>query len=1073
MDKLKDTKGFLGWFASNHVAANLLMAFIIISGLLTILTINIEVFPELSVDMISVTVPYLGASPEDVENGVIRRVEEAVAGIDGVKKITSMCAEGLGTVIIEVQEYADTKDVLDDVKVEIDRITTFPEETEEPVITEITTRRQVISIALYGNATEKTLKTLADRIRDDLTAMDNISQVSVAGIRNYEISIEVSEETLRRYGLTFDELSQIVNQSSLDVPAGSVKTGGGEILVRTKGQRYYGPQFEKIVVLTRTDGTEVKLGDIATVKDGFEDTDLSARFDGKPAAFVQVYRIGDQDALDIAGTVKNYVKDKQPYMPQGVKLSIWQDDSEVLKSRLNLLLRNGRIGLVLVFISLALFLDLRLAFWTTMGIPISFLGAFCLMPVFDITVNLISLFSFIVCLGLVVDDAIVVGENIFSHRQRGLDPTSAAIKGVKEMCVPVTLAVLTTIFAFLPLAYTKGVWGKILRTLPIIVSSVLLVSLVEALLILPAHLSSKLSIGHNFITKAIDRVRRWTSSKLEIFINGRFAQWVESVVKYRYITLSTGLAILITVFGLIAGGHIGFSFINPVEADNMVAWLNMPQGTPVEQTTRIAERMSAAAEQVRSEVDAEYPDKPSIVKHISVTVGSQPAAQEQRGPMATDGGTTGASHLAEVNVELLGGEERPKGISSKALMNKWRDIVGEVPGVSSLKFFSEIASAGEPISVELSHANFQILLSASNELKKRLGEYAGIKDVSDNFEAGKEELKLNLKDSGRVLGLTLGDLARQVRQGFYGAESQRIQRGRDDIRVMIRYPEKERRSVGDVENMRVRLPDGTEAPFKAVAEVEYGRGYATITRVDRRRVVNVTADIDPEIANEEKINSDLISTVLPDLQKQYPGLRYSFAGEREERTESLGSMVYTFPIALLAIYAILAVQFRSYVQPMIVMSAIPFGIVGATIGHLIRGYDLSFLSLFGIVALAGVVVNDSLILIDLINREREEGIPPRQLIRDCATRRFRPIMLTTLTTFLGLTPMMLERSLQAQFLIPMAISLAFGVLFATMITLLLVPSLYMIVEDIKHRAFPQLSTVFSYITHRLTAFLRK
>jgi multidrug efflux pump subunit AcrB len=600
-----------------------------------------------------------------------------------------------------------------------------------------------------------------------------------------------------------------------------------------------------------------------------------------------------------------------------------------------------------------------------------------------------------------------------------------------------------------------------------------MVSLLEALLILPAHLSSKLSLGHNFITQGIDRVRLWISAKLERFINGRFAQWVEGVVKYRYITLSTGLAILIAVFGLIAGGHIGFRFINPVEADNMVGWLTMPQGTPVEQTTEIAERMAAAAEQVRREVDAKYPDKPSIVKHISVTVGSQPAAEQQRrGPMAAETSAGGASHLAEVNVELLGGEDRPKEISSKALMNRWRDIVGEIPGASSLKFFSEIATAGEPISVEMSHANFQTLLAASEELKVRLAQYAGIKDVSDSFEAGKAELKLNLKESGRVLGLTLGDLAWQVRQGFYGEETQRIQRGRDDIRVMLRYPKEERKSIADIENMRIRLPDGTETPFKAVAEVDYGRGYAGITRVDRRRIVNVTADIDPAIADEEKINADLIANVLPDLQREYPGLRYDFAGEREERTESLSSLVYAFPIALLAIYAILAVQFRSYVQPLIVMSAIPFGIVGATFGHMLFGYDLSFLSLFGIVALAGVVVNDSLILIDLINRERAEGVTSRQLIRDCATRRFRPIMLTTLTTFLGLTPMMFERSLQARFLIPMAISLAFGVLFATMITLLLVPSLYMIVEDAKLRSIPRFSTALGYIKRRVVVSSR-
>lgn len=1048
MSDLKFNKGLLGWFASNHVAANLLMLFIVISGLLTIFTIPMEVFPDLSIDMITVTIPYLGASPEDVEKGVILRTEEAIGGVDGIKKMTSYCSEGVGTVLVEVDEYADTKEVLDDIKAEVDRIITFPKETEEPEITELTTRSKVISIMVSGNTTEKTLKSIADQIRDDLTAMDDISLVSVAGIRPYEISIEISEKNLRQYGLNFDQVAATVRQSSLDIPAGSVKTTGGEILVRTKGQRYYGPEFEDIIVLTRPDGTFVRLCDIATVKDDFEDIDLYTIFDGEKAAYIKVYRIGDQDAVVITNTVKEYIKEKQQYLPDSIKLSTWEDESQILKDRLQLLLKNARIGLILVFCCLALFLDLKLAFWTTMGIPISFLGAFWLMPIFDITVNMLSLFSLIVCLGIVVDDAIVVGENIFTYRQQGMDPTQAATRGVKEMAVPVILAVLTTVFAFVPLAFTKGVWGKILVALPIIISSVLFISLIEALLILPAHLSSKIKLKSNFITKSIDRLRLFISGKLENFIQNIFSGWVQAAVKFRYITLAIALAILIFTVGMIKGGVIGFSFFDAVEADNMIAWLKMPLGTPVEITKEIANDISEAAEQIRREADQKYKLDRSIVKHIAVTIGAHPATGNQ-GPMSIEAGEAGSSHLAEINVEFLGGEDRPKGFSSKALMNRWRDIVGEIPGVTSLQFISEISSLGEPVNVELAHEKFDTLLSASEDLKAALAQYPGVTDITDSFEEGKPELKLNIKDSGRALGLTLSDLARQVRQGFYGEEAQRIQRGRDDIRVMVRYPKEQRRSISDVENMRVRLPDGTEIPFKAVAEIDYGRGYAMIRRVNKRRIIAVMSDV---TAGEltEQINKDLIDNVLPALKRKYTGLNYTFGGERKERNESLGSLTVNFPIALLAIYALLAVQFKSYIQPMIVMSAIPFGLVGATIGHLILGFNLSFLSMFGLVALAGVVVNDSLILIDLINRERQEGIAGTQLIRDCATRRFRPIMLTTLTTFLGLTPMMLEKSLQAQFLIPMAISLAFGVAFATVITLFLVPSLYMILEDIKN-----------------------
>jgi multidrug efflux pump subunit AcrB len=898
---------------------------------------------------------------------------------------------------------------------------------------------------LYGEVADKTLKELAEQVRRNLTSMDNVTQVDVAGIRSYEVSIEVSEENMRRYGLSFDEVAKAVRQSSLDIPGGSVKTAGGEILVRTKGQRYTGPEFEEIIVLTRRDGTKIRLKDIANVVDGFDDSEISSRFDGQKAVLVKVFRIAEQSALDIADTVNDYVETKASSLPAGVSISAWQDSSVILRSRMDLLKRNGLIGLILVFCCLNLFLDFRLAFWTTMGIPISFLGGFWLMPLVGVSLNMISLFAFIMVLGIVVDDAIVVGENIFNYRQTGMDPVEASIKGVKEMAAPVTLAVLTTIFAFVPLLYISGVMGKILSVIPLVVICVLAVSLVEAIIILPAHLSGK-RVKLKTKQHPLEKVHGFFGKGLERFVNGRFANFSMFTVRWRYATIACAIAILFVTVGLIGGGYIKVTFIDSVEADNMLATVKMPQGTPVDETLKVVKVIEAAAYEIQRQVDAERQGQPSIYKHIATTIGDWPGSKGG-GPVRSFSSTSSA-HLAEVNIELLAGQDRGD-ISSVDLMNRWRKLVGEIPGVASLNFVSEMFTAGEAINVELSHEDMATLIAAADDLKKRLREYDGTSDISDSFEPGKVELRLAIKDEGRVLGLTLSDVARQVRQGFYGEEAQRIQRGRHDVRIMIRYPEANRRSIADIENMRIRLPSGTEIPFRTVADIEYGRGYATIRRADRARVVNVTSDVNEEVANSAEINSNLVSEVLPDLMANNPGLNYRFAGEQRERQESFASMFKAFPIALMAIYGLLAMQFRSYVQPLIVMSAIPFGIVGATFGHVFMGFNLGLLSLFGIVALSGVVVNDSLIMIDLINRERAEGIALAQVVRDSVTRRFRPIMLTTLTTFFGLVPMLMEKSLQARFLIPMAISLAFGVAFATMITLVLVPCLYMILEDVK------------------------
>ena len=1051
MKDLEDRKGILGWFASNHVAANLLMLIIIVAGSMAIFSAKLEVFPEMNLDIITITVPYLGASPEDVEDGVCVRVEEAIAAIDGIKRITSTAGEGSGMVFVEVEEYADSSEVLDDVKAAVDRIITFPVETEKPIIAELNTSFSVMTVVVFGDIPEKTLRIMAEQIRDELTAKQNISQVNIAGVRPYEISIEVPEENLRRYNLTFDRIAMMVRDSSRDTPAGSIKTTGGETLLRTVGQKYYGSEFEDITIFTRNDGTTVKLSDIATVKDDFQDVDLYSGFDGRRAALIQVSRTGEQDALDIARTVKKYVEQKKQSLPEGVSVSVWQDETEYLKDRLDLLKRNAYVGLVLVFLCLTLFLNMRLAFWTTMGIPISFLGAFYLIPFFDVSINMISLFAFIMCLGLVVDDAIVVGENIFAYRQQGFNRTEAAIKGVREMAMPVTLAVLTTMFTFIPLAYTLGIMGKILRVLPIVVVSVLGISLVEALLILPAHLSSTRSWNKYFLVRITDKINKVTHKLLDWFVFGPFIRLVERAVKWRYVTLGVGIAIFLITVGIIAGGYIEFVFFDTIEADNMLAELTMPLGTPFEQTQEVIEKVEQAAFDVIEEYDSQRPEKPSLMKHAATTIGAHPTTS-RGGPVQVDLGSASQSHLAEVNVELLGSEYRD--ISSVDVGNRWRDLVGEIPGVSSLTFTSEFVMTGNAIEVELSHNDYDVLLAASERFQEMLRNYVGVTDISDDFEPGKTELKFKLKDTGRSLGLTLSNLAHQIRQGFYGDEIQRIQRGRDDIRVMLRYPEDERKSMADLENMRIRTPDGTQIPFNLIADIQYGRGYSSITRVDRKRVISVSASVDEAVANSRQINKKLEKIDLPKLMSEFSGLEYRFGGEQREMQESLGSLVPNFSVALLAIFALLAVQFRSYSQPIIVMSAIPFGIVGATLGHLLMGYNLGLMSMFGIVALSGIVVNDSLIIIDLINRERSGGIELSQVLRDCATRRFRPIMLTTLTTFCGLLPMITERSLQARFLIPMAISLAFGVMFATCITLLLVPSLYMILEDLKGRFFP-------------------
>ncbi len=1041
-------KSIVDWFARNGVASNLLMLSLVLGGALTALNIKMELFPEFSLDVVTVSVVYPGAAPEEIEEAICVKIEEEVHAVDGVKKISSTAVESVGTVAIEVNPGEDPRRVLDDVKSLVDSIDTFPEGAEKPVIQEVLLRTQVINVAVYGDVPERALKELGTRVRDEVNSLDGVSQVELVNVRPYEISIELSESDLRRFGLTFDEVARAVRASSIDLSGGSIKSSQGELLLRTDSQAYRGEEFEALVLRTNPDGSRVLLGQVADVVDGFEDTDQSAHFQGKPSVMIQVFRVGDESALGIAAAVHEYVDQLNASLPAGVRAETWQDASLWLKGRLDLLVKNGAQGLLLVFLILALFLQFRLSFWVTLGIPISFLGTIMVLPAFDQSINMLSLFAFILVLGIVVDDAIVVGESIHNEHERGTPGVEGSVRGVRAVAVPVVFAVLTTIVAFLPMAFLPGTFGKYFSVIPATVVPALAFSLIESQFVLPAHLAhlgnsvSRLAQvwpfkGWLIIQSFFGRGMNFVAKKL-------YAPFQELALKWRYTTVATAVGILAITFSIVGGGHMKFVFFPDIEGDIAAAQLTMPQGTSAETTARAVALIEDAAKQLVEEYqDAE--SETSIVRAFMASVGEQPfLAQQQRGSGGS-GGIVGAQ-FGEVVMELVPSENRE--VSANELVSRWRELVGDIPGVVDLNFAAAVMSAGPPINFQLSSQNIDELRLAAAELRSEIGRFKGVFDVTDSFRGGKQEYVLDVLPSAEALGISRRDLALQVRQGFYGEEAQRIQRGRDDVKVMIRYPERDRHSVSGVESMRVRSATGLEVPFGSVATVHSRQGLATISRVDRARMVSVTADIDAAISTAPEVMAKVEADTLPALLAKYPGLRVDREGQASDQIDFIQSMIKMYIFAMFVVYALMAIPFRSYTQPLIVMVAIPFGVVGAVWGHLLLGYDLSVLSLLGLSALAGVVVNDSLVLVDYVNQKRADGMSVVDAARTAGLARFRPILLTSMTTFAGLTPLILERSVQAQFLIPMALSLAFGVMFSTLVSLVLVPCGYLILDDI-------------------------
>ncbi len=1038
-----DRKGIIAWFASNHVAANLLMVLIIVAGLLSASTIRKQMQPDFELNNVQVQVQYLGAAPQEVEEGVVIKVEEAIQDVDGIVKLMSSASEGVGTVTAEVSRDADLNEVLSEIKTRVDAISTFPALTEKPVISKQEIPFWVAYIAIYGDMDPVTRKSIAQNVRDELMQLPAVNRVLFLGDRPYEISIEVSEHTLRQYGLTMSEISQAVKNSSADLPGGTIKSQGGDILLRTEGQVYTGIEFSELVLRTFSDGTRLTLGDIATIRDGFVESNEYSRFNGRLSAILQILTIGEQNELATAAAVREYVARKSEELPEGIRIDVWADRAHYLQDRLDMMFENMMLGALLVFIVLSLFLRMKVAGWVIVGIPITFFGALWLMPVnpWPVTVNMVSLFGFIVVLGIVVDDAIIIGESVYTKIRADGHTLDNVIDGAKRVAVPATFGVLTTMAAFTPMLFIGGIFGPFFEAISVVVILCLLFSLVESKLILPAHLvharipdideddlfnpQREVRLAER-VPRFFLKIQRHVQHGLHKVIHDYYRPLLSKAIDNRGVTVTIFIAVLIVTGGVVASGVVRQVMVPEIDSDFIQVEMRMQTGTAPRVRDTALDRIEGELLAMNREVLDRDPDAVPMIKHIGVF---------------TRGDTS-----ATIVVEMPRDEGRP--YEAVEISDLWRERVGEIPGIKTLTFAGAMhLGGGPPLSFRLNGNNYGALEAAAAELEQELASYAGVFEVQNSAVSGGDEIRLTIKPEAEALGLTLVDLGRQVRQAFYGEEAQRIQRGKDELKVMVRYPEDQRRSIADLENMRIRTPAGDEVPFYSVAEVSFGESYSSIRRQDRQRTVTVSANIDPERVEPQEVIRSIRENFIPDLLTRHPGVSFDLEGASEEERNFIRNLSIASVAAFFLIYPLIAIQLHSYGQPLIIMSVIPFGFIGAVLGHIVMGKAISMFSMFGLIALAGVVVNDSLIMVDFINRARQRGSDLRTAVIESGTKRFRAIVLTSFTTAAGLLPIMTETSMQAQFVIPMAISLGFGILFATVITLFLVPSLYLLQID--------------------------
>jgi multidrug efflux pump subunit AcrB len=1041
------TKGPIAWVADNSVAANLLMLILIVGGLVFLPQIKQEVFPEVQLNTVTVRVPYPGATPEEVEQGIVIPVEESIREVDGVETISSFANEGYAFVVAELFTGEDTQRARNDIESAVSRITTFPENAEDPEISIPTNRKQVISLVLYGDIERRELRQLGETARTQLLQKKEISVVNVNGLPPPEISIEVPQKNLRKYNLTLSQIAERVRNASVELPGGSIETSGGEILLRTTEERESGEDFRDVAVVTGPGGSRVTLRDIGTVKDTFKDTKRAAFYNGKRSVRVEVFRVGKQTPTDVSNAAREFLDTFEKRLPPGVKAKAWNDSSEVLEDRINLLLENSLYGLVLVLIVLGLFLEGRLAFWTTLGIPVTFFGAVFLMPSLGVSINMLSLFAFLLTLGIVVDDAIVVGEAAFKHRRNGYTPLQASVEALHEVGRPVIFAVLTTIIAFSPLLFVPGIMGKFFANIPMIVIPILVFSLVECLIILPAHLSHKNPIVEYFADLLsgpfgwLIALQERFSDAVERFVDNVYRPMVRGLLRLRYVTLSAALALLLIGGGYVAGGFISINFLPKIEGDIAKASIEMPVGTPVDKTRDVMNEIIRGAEDV---IERNRKGNNGLSEGIISDLGvASNLGQGGPGPSFSESG----SHLSTVAVQFV--EAGKRQMKASDFVEEWREEVGDIPGVDTLSFTYDIGpSAGSDVAVELQHENRNVLERAAEDLADRLESYSGVYNVNEGFQSGKEQLNIKLKPSAKNLGISEAYLANQISSAFFGAEAKRDQRGREELRIYVRRPEQNRTSEHDLESMMIQTPRGGEIPLEQAAYIERGTSYTEIERENGNRAVDISGTVNANVTTGGEVMANLQKDVLPDLMNKYAGLDYETSGRQQERDEAMSVLLSGMAIAILVMFSLMAIAFRSYAQPFLIIASIPFGLLGALGGHILMGYNLSMVSFMGMVALSGVVVNDCLVLIAKVNDLREEGYSALDAVVEGGKHRFRPILLTSLTTFFGLTPMILETSIQARFLIPMAISLGFGVLFVTVIALIIVPALYMAFEDV-------------------------
>jgi multidrug efflux pump subunit AcrB len=1034
-------KSLIQILLKNPVFVNMLMALILVCGLFCSITMTKELFPKFDLDVISVVVGYGGVDPAEIEEAICLKLEENIDGIEGIKEIKTTASEGSGSAAITVEEGYDINDVYEEIKCAVDSISNFPADADRPIVRKVKFRGDVLSLIIWGDLPERQLKETARLLKEQLLTIKGVSQASISGIRDYEISVEVSEDKLRKYKLSFSMISEAIRRNSYNYSLGTIRTDDEEYRIRAIGRKYQARDYADTPIITNPDGTVITLGDIATVKDTFEDSKMISRFNGKPAVSIDVFKTDQEDIIDISDKVKKFLEEKQKQLPKSINLTITRDRAEFVRGRLDMLINNGIIGLILVFMCLWMFLDIRLSFWVTLGIPISLAGAMIIMSVTGCSINMLSLFGFIMVLGLIVDDAIVIGESVYAERAVGRNSHQAVIHGAGIVAMPVVAAVATTVVAFVPLFAISGVMGKFIRQIPIPVIAALLMSLVESLVILPVHLRHLPSFDkaqHPKKFNFVGKLRNLISKGLDYFIENLYTPFLKKAISWRYMALCVALSILIIIGGLVKAGIVKITFVPRDDTNFIMASVEMNPGTTLPETTKVAERILKAWKEVEKENGKYVPKGKKLSTGVFTLIGGAKTSQ------------------LEINIDLLDSEYRK--VFSQALVNEWQKKVGPIAGALKTTFSKrDRGVGGSPVAVRLKGENYQILLDAANTLKNKIASYPGVYDEKVEHEPGKREFVLTMKPSAYHHGLNLEQISRHIRSGFYGVEALRVQSGRDDIKVRVRYPEKAgRNSIEYFKSLYVETPTGKRIPLISVVDIKLKEGQNITTRYDRKRIVDVTADLNKN-GNLVEIMEDLQNNVFKEIESEYSVI-CEIQGQEKERTEAMSGLYIGFPLALLGIYFIIASMFRSYIQPVVIMTTIPFGLIGGVIGHILLGKPLSILSMFGLVALAGIVVNDAIVLIEAVNDLMAEGMSMRTAVCEGGKRRFRAILLTTMTTCAGLMPLIMERSFQAQFLIPMAISIAFGVLFATIITLVLMPCQLMILSDFRrlwHRVWSQ------------------